>query len=81
MTNADVPSMAVNGIIDNPVNPFTNKKIATINPKEKKASGVVITHNWRPGGNGLYTFKVPEQDWYTIKENIFDINNWEQGIK
>lgn len=81
MTNADVPSMAVNGIIDNPVNPFTNKKITTINPKEKKASGVVITHNWRPGGNGLYTFKVPEQDWYTIKENIFDINNWEQGIK
>lgn len=81
MTNADVPSMAVGGIISNPVNPFTKKEITTINPKEKKASGVVITHNWRPGGNGLYTFKVPEQDWYTIKENIFDVNNWEQGIK
>lgn len=81
MTNADVPALAVQGEIDSPKNPFTGKEIKIVPPSEKKASGVVLTHNWRPGGNGIYTFKVPEDDWYTVKENIFDISNWEKGIK
>ena len=81
MTNADVPAIAFKGIVENPVNPFTGKEIKDVPPEEKKASGIVITHNWRPGGNGLYTFKVPENDWYTIKGNLFDFNNWEKGIK
>ena len=46
-----------------------------------KASGVVLTHNWRPGGNGLNTFTVPESDWYTISENLFEAKNWQKGIK
>lgn len=81
MTNADVPSIALKGIVENPINPFTGKKIIEISSEEKKASGIVITHNWRPGGNGLNTFKVPENDWYTISKNLFVYSNWEKGIK
>lgn len=81
MTNADVPAIALNGIVERPVNPFTGKEIRTVPPEEKKASGVVLTHNWRPGGNGLNTFKVPDADWYTIEKNIFDAANWQQGIR
>lgn len=81
MTNADVPSLAVKGIIDSPKNPFTGKEIKEIPSSEKKASGVVLTHNWRPGGNGLYTFKVPDEDWFTVTKDIFNADNWQQGIK
>lgn len=81
MTNADVPAIATKGIIENPKNPATGKEIKEIPPEQKKASGVVLTHNWRPGGNGLNTFTVPEDDWYTISENIFEAKNWQKGIK
>ena len=81
MTNADVPAIATKGIIENPKNPATGKEIKEIPPAEKKASGVVLTHNWRPGGNGLNTFTVPEGDWYTISENLFEAKNWQKGIK
>ncbi len=81
MTNADVPSIAFKGTVKNPVNPFTKKEIKEIPPAEKKASGIVLTQNWRPGGNGINTFKVPDDDWYTVKENLFKPENWEKGIK
>ncbi|MCM1320672.1 MAG: membrane protein insertase YidC [Bacteroides sp.] len=80
MTNADVPALAFAGIIEHPVNPFTGKEIRAVTPAQKKAAGVVLTHNWRPGGNGLNTFKVPQQDWYTIEKNIFEAANWQQGV-
>ncbi len=81
MTNADVPAIATKGIIKNPLNPATGKEIKEIPPQEKKASGVVLTHNWQPGKNGINTFTVPEKDWYTISENIFQLKNWKYGIE
>lgn len=81
MTTADVPSLAFKDIINNAENPFTGNKIKIVPPEIKKASGVVLTHNWRPGGNGIYTFKVPEKDWYTVSKDLFNSENWEQGIK
>lgn len=81
MTTADVPSLAMKDLIEKPVNPYTGKEIKAQNPENKKASGVVLTHNWRPGGNGIYTFKVPEKDWYTVSKDLFDSENWVQGIK
>lgn len=80
MTNADVPAIATKGIIKNPKNPATEKEIKEIPPETKKASGVVLTHNWRPGGNGINTFTIPEKDYYTISENIFKAKNWQQGV-
>ena len=81
MTNADVPSLLLEEIVENPKNPFTGKEIKKIPSEEKKASGVVVTHNFLPGMNGLYTFSVPENDWYTVSKNIFDSQNWQKGVK
>lgn len=81
MTTADVPSLALKDIVEDPKNPFTGKEMTKVSQENKKASGIVLTHNWRPGGNGVYTFKVPEKDWYTVSKDLFDSANWEQGIK
>jgi hypothetical protein len=81
MTNADVPSLAFKDIIENPINPNTGKMIKSIPPSEKKASGIVLTHNWRPGSNNTNTYRVPDKDWYTVSENLFEAKNWQQGIK
>ena len=81
MTNADVPSIALKGIVENPVNPFTGKEIKEISPENKVASGVTIAHNWRPGANNINTFKLEDEDFYTISKNIFKAENWQKGIK
>lgn len=79
MTNADVPSLAFDKIIENPKNPFTQNEIRTIPPEQKKAI-VTITHNWQPGANTQNTYKLPDNDWFTISKNMFDAENWKQGI-
>ena len=81
MTNADVPAIAFQGIIEHPVNPFTGKEISELLPEQKKASGVVLMDNYQPGMNGTYTFSIPDELWYTVTGSIFDINNWVQGIR
>lgn len=80
MTNADAPTLLTNDLIINARNPFTQKIIAdccTRDNGEKVARGVVLTHNWRPGGNGPNTFTIPNSDLFDIKRNIFDYKNWE----
>lgn len=81
MTNADVPAIALRGIVENPVNPFTGKEIREISPSEKKASGIALIHNWQPGKNTPYTFKIPDDAWYTVSENLFDAGCWQKGVK
>ena len=80
MTNADVPSIAFEDIIEHPVNPFTGKAIETLPPEQKKASGVVLMDNHQPGMNGTYTFTVPADLWYTVTDTIFDSKNWTKGV-
>ena len=45
MTNADVPTIAFNGIIDNPVNPFTCKYISS-EPKFSEKMIVTTATHW-----------------------------------
>ena len=73
MTNADVPTLAVEGIIDNPVNPFTGKPI---NSDEKTAHEqfVIMSHNWSTGSNAGNQF-VPSM-WASVKDNMWDKDNW-----
>ncbi|MDR2408097.1 MAG: YidC/Oxa1 family membrane protein insertase, partial [Bacteroidales bacterium] len=74
MTTADVPVLALKGIDNNPTNPFTNKSITM----DYKYSGVVITTNHKPNvaDHGKYTFKIRDNQWIQVKNNIFDANNW-----
>ena len=73
MTNADVPTLATENIINNPVNPFTGNPIDS----SRKAGEQHILYSgvFNVAVNNGYTF-VPDQ-WYSVKDNIFDFDNWE----
>lgn len=73
MTNADVPTLATSGLINNPVNPFTGKPInsdAKHNPQT-----VIYTPVWSP--SDLEGTRFPESDRYVISGGKpHDPNNW-----
>ena len=73
MTNADVPILAMEGIISDPINPFTGK---IINNDEKTAHDqfIIRSRDWDIGKNNGYTY-LPGR-WVGVKNNIWDKNNW-----
>ena len=73
MTNADTPTLAMAGMVENPVNPFTGKPINS-DPKLSGPQSVFCSHIWDTAQNGTNTF-LPGL-WYTVQDNIFDLNNW-----
>lgn len=75
MTNADVPTLAMTGIIDCPINPFTGNPI---NDDDKSDGEVFVTssYNWEVVNETGYTFDLHDGQWISVRNNIFDINNW-----
>jgi len=73
MTSADIPTIAVKDIIDNPINPFTSEPLYT-----DKDSGVIIpTARWKSiSKHGKYTYDFKDNDWLKVKGNIFKKENW-----
>jgi YidC/Oxa1 family membrane protein insertase len=76
MTQADVPLLAMDGIVENPVNPFTNNPV-----KADKENGVTITTSGKfyPTNHGKYRFRINREEWLYVKDNIFDANNWKKA--
>lgn len=77
MTNADVPTLATDKIIENPINPFTGKKI---NSDYKNNEKLMLTDsdNWMVEDNEGYKFEVGDGNWWSVHDNIFDMNNWKK---
>jgi len=75
MTNADVPFYTLNGLLDNPVNPFTGNPITT-QPKE---NGILLTTHHSPmaGSHGKYVFNIKKNQWIYLHDSIFEASNWE----
>lgn len=73
MTNADVPTLAMAGLIDNPVNPFTGK---TINSDEKTAHEQFIIASDKSDVNVNNGNQFLSARWYSVHDNIWDLNNW-----
>jgi len=75
MTNADVPFFILNGLSDNPVNPFTGNQITTL-PKEE---GILITTHHSPmaGSHGKYVFNIKNNEWMYLHDSIYEASNWE----
>ena len=73
MTNADVPWLAMEGLIDNPVNPFTGN---AINDDEKYAHDqyIIVSPDFDLRVNNGNTF-LPAK-WASVKDNIWDESNW-----
>jgi len=78
MTNADVPLIALNDIVENPVNPWTGK-ILTSN----KANGVTITtsHLFDLYKHKKYSFNIKSNEWLHVNTNIYDPKNWSEAGK
>jgi hypothetical protein len=76
MTNADVPVLAFEGLIDNAVNPFTGKEIND----EPKSHPQYVTNasKFRPDTEG-YIFNTSNGEGYEVTPgNIFDFSNWKK---
>ncbi len=73
MTNADVPTLAMKDLIENPVNPFTGKPI---NNEEKMAHEqfISMSEHWSVSTNDGYTY-LPSK-WASVKDNLWDKDNW-----
>lgn len=73
MTNGDVPTLALEGIIENPVNPFTGKEIDS---SEKSAHDqyVISSKDWSIEENNGNTFHPSA--WYSVHDDMRDVNNW-----
>lgn len=73
MTNADVPILAMENLITNPVNPFTGK---AINGDEKTAHDqfIIMSEVHQIEENDGNTF-LPS-GWASVKDSIWDQNNW-----
>ncbi|MBR2276117.1 MAG: membrane protein insertase YidC [Lachnospiraceae bacterium] len=74
MVNADVPVLAMQGLIENPVNPFTGKPI---DDSEKTAHDQLVTSSeiFDPDVEGK-VFDTSDGVWFAVHDNIFDENNW-----
>ena len=73
MTNADVPTLAVSGLIKNPVNPFTGNPI---DDHEKTAHDqwIIYSYDWNTLTNNGPTFTP--SSWYSIHDSIWKSENW-----
>jgi YidC/Oxa1 family membrane protein insertase len=73
MTNGDVPLLALEGIIENPVNPFTGNLL-----QADKDNGVAITTITHIGSekHRNNTYRIGKNQWLYVKDNIFDPSNW-----
>ena len=75
MTNADVPTLALAGIVEHPVNPFTG---TPVDSSDKKRGALVCTdHIFMPHQNdSRYVFTANPDSWWRVKDNIFKPENW-----
>lgn len=77
MTNADVPTLALTGIIKNPANPFTGNPINS--DAKKEPLYIAVSGHQLSGGSNEYEFYLdPTKDYY-VHDNLFDINNWSKA--
>jgi len=75
MTNADVPFFTLNGLIENPTNPFTGNPITT----QPKKDGILITTYHAPmaANHGKYVFNIKKNQWIRLHDSIYEASNWE----
>ena len=74
ISNAETPALATEGLIPHPKNPYTGKKIATLSD-QKGLPKLIYSSDWSTDENNGNTF-MPAY-WFTVRNNIFDGNNWE----
>ena len=74
MTNGDVPSLAFEGLIENPVNPFTGKEI-NMNAKTEEAPEVLLSRAYNINRNNGKQYQAGK--WYAVYGELYDKTKWE----
>ncbi len=74
MTNADVPTIALNGLIDSPVNPFTGKAINSVYKSENEKQYVFLSNHWDVDINSGTQFIADE--WASVTGKVYVKDNW-----
>jgi len=76
MTIADVPTLATEEVIENPVNPFTGNEISS-SKKETDPVYITTSGNWDTDLNHGNTFDTSDGEWYQFTgTDIFDESSW-----
>ena len=73
MTNADVPSLALENLVEEARNPFTGKIISS-DEKTAHEQFIIVSDNWQISSNKGNSFEAA--NWVSVKDNIWDEGNW-----
>lgn len=73
MTNADVPTIAIDGIIDDPINPFTGNPVDN---SAKTTEEMQLSYLFKPEEVEDTMSEFPEATWFTVHDDIFKNENW-----
>jgi hypothetical protein len=74
MTNADTPTLAFDGLIENPVNPYTGNPVNSDAKKAEELHMLGSTDINIMENNGT---RFKDAQWYGLKnQNALDMNNW-----
>ena len=76
MSTADVPSMAMKGIIENPINPFTGSIVST---DQKKEPLLILIHRVQKTNDSL--IDLNKNNTFYVHDNIFNVQNWQRPEK
>ena len=71
MSTADVPNLAIEGLLESPINPFTGRSIT--NEAKKKPLLILIQRVESKNENEIL---ITPQNSYYVHENIFNEGNW-----
>jgi hypothetical protein len=71
MSTADVPTLATEGLVENPVNPFTGN---AINSDRKKEPLLILTRRAR--NKNKTELDLGPHNTYYVRDNIFNEKNW-----
>lgn len=73
MTNADVPSLLADEIIENPINYYTGKRLDAWGKNDIR---ITTSYKYDATTNCGTTFDTEDGVWYTVHDNIFEKDNW-----
>lgn len=74
MTNADVPTLAVEGLIEEPVNPFTGNAISSDYKTENNKQYVIMSEEWNISKNDGKQFL--KSRWASVSGDVRDKAKW-----
>lgn len=74
ITNGDVPTITLEGLMENPVNPFTGKPINSDYKLENDKHYVLLSQKWEVEENNGKQFL--EDCWAAVSGNVGDKESW-----